>query len=65
MINKSQNLHKPCDPDPAKMTSHQRSMRDNKLRKGLYPQARDGKLKEWKDGTCTSKPVSIEWLDPS
>ena len=65
MVHKSQNLQLPCDPDPSSMTSHQRSMRDNKLRKGLYPQAKDGRVKTWKDGTSTSKPVPIEWLDPS
>ena len=64
MVKKSQNLQKRCDPDPTKITSHQKSMRDNKLRKGLYPQAKCGKVAQWKDGACTTKPVPIEWLDP-
>ena len=62
MKTKSQNLQKTCDPNPVNMSSHQKSMR-NKLRQGLYPQAKDGPVKTWKDGTSTSKPVPLERLD--
>ena len=63
MVNKSQNLSKPCDPDFATMTANQKSIRDYKLRKCLHPTPTA--VARWKDGACTSKLVPLERLDPS
>ena len=60
MAKKSQRLSAQCEP--AGLSSHQRSMRD-KLRLGFYPQAANGTVKWWRNGTSTTKPVPIEWID--
>ena len=62
MRNKSQKLKLRCDITA--LSSHQRSMRDNKLHQGLYPQAADGPIKKWRDGASTAVKVPIERLDP-
>jgi hypothetical protein len=61
MIQKSQKLSEVCDS--GNMTANQRSVRDYKLRKCLHPTP--SKVAKWKDGTCITKQVPIERLDPS
>ena len=60
MAKKSERLSTQCEP--AGLSSHQRSMRE-KLRLGFYPQAFNGAVKLWRNGTSTTKPVPIEWID--
>ena len=63
---KSQNLQHKCVAvrgDPTQLSHYQKDIRNNKLRKCLYPQKKEGNIAKWDDGTCTSRKVPIEWLD--
>jgi hypothetical protein len=63
---KSQNLQQRCvavGGGSTQLSHYQKDIRNNKPRKCLYPQKKEGKIAKWDDGTCTSKKVPIEWLD--
>ena len=62
MKHKSQNLQLKCDI--SKISDYQKDIR-RKLRNRLYPQKKDGKVKEWDDGTSTANKVPLRQLDPA
>ena len=61
MKQKAQNLQFRCDI--SKISDYQKDIR-RKLRNRLYPQKKDGKIKEWDDGTSTANKVPLRRLDP-
>ena len=61
MLKKTQKLQERCDA--GQISSHQRSTRDDKLRKGFYPQAKGGPIKNWKNGLSTAVAAKHVFLD--